>query len=172
MKLKICLLAASVAVLVSCGPSYRATDQYGTIVVPAGTRTAFTTQYPTATVVVWSTYDVATLPIDWDLAGWPAMDQNDYVVKFTVDNEPYYAWYDSDGNWIGTAYVINDYKTLPSAVSSTINAQFSGYTITGVNKEFQKDRMVYEVQLRNGDSKAKLLIDGSGNIIRQKTVIK
>jgi len=32
--------------------------------------------------------------------------------------------------------------------------------------------MVYEVQLKNGDSKAKLLIDGNGNIIRQKTVMK
>ena len=171
MKLKIWMLAAGLAVLASCGPSYRATDQYG-VVIPVRTQTAFTTQYSNATVVTWSQYDAATLPIDWDLAGWPEMDQNDYVVRFTMDNMPYYAWYDSDGNWIGTAYVINDYKTLPSAVSSTINSQFSGYIITSVNKEFQKDRMVYEVQLRNGESKAKLLIDGNGNIITQKTVMK
>ena len=171
MKLKIWLLAASLAVLASCGPSYKATNQNG-VVVPAGTRTAFITQYPNATVVTWSQYDAATLPIDLDLAGWPAMGQKDYVVRFTMDNEPYYAWYDSEGNWIGTAYVITDYKILPSTVSNTINSQFSGYTITSVNKEFQKDRMVYEVQLKNGDSKAKLLVDGDGNIIKQKTVTK
>jgi len=171
MKLKIWMLAASIVVLVSCGPSYRATDQYA-VVVPAGTQTAFTTQYPGATTVVWSRYDVATLPIDWELAGWTAMDQDDYVVTFYQDNDKYYAWYDSDGNWIGTAYVINDYKSLPSAVSGTINTQFSGYTISGVNKEFQKDRMLYEIHLSNGNSKVKLLVDANGNIVKQKTVTK
>jgi uncharacterized membrane protein YkoI len=171
MKLKILVLAASLAVLASCGPSYKATDQYA-VVIPAGTQTAFTTQYPTASTVVWSRYDVATLPIDWELAGWPTMDQNDYVVSFNMDNDKYYAWYDSDGNWIGTAYVVIDYKSLPSVVNSTINSQFSGYTITGVNKEFQKDRMVYEVRLQNGDNKVKMLIDANGNIIKQKTVMK
>ena len=169
MKLKILSLVAAITMLVSCGPSYKVTDQSTVIDVPSGIQTSFTTQYPTATDVMWSTYDVSAVPIDWELTGWPVMDGSDYVVKFNMGSDKYYAYYDSNGDWIGTAYVINDYKTLPDAVNNTLNSQFAGYSITSVNKEFQKDRMAYEIQMKNGDSKIKLLVDSNGNIIRQKT---
>ncbi len=173
MKLKILMLAAGMAMLASCGPSYRVTNgSTVTVDIPASIQTSFTTQYPTATDVIWSTYDATLLPIDWELAGWSAMDQGDYVVRYSINNDKYYAWYDSDGNWIGTAYVVNDYKSLPSAITTMINDKFAGYTITSVNKEMQKDRMAYEIQLKSGDSKAKLLVDENGNIIKQKTVTK
>ena len=179
MKLKILMLAAGVAALASCGPSYRTTDKtsVGTagavgIDVPASIQKSFTTQYPNATVVVWSNYDATVVPIDWDLTGWPAMDKGDYVVSYTMTNDKYYTWYDSDGNWIGTAYVVNDYKSLPPAISTMLNDKYAGYSIVTVNKEMQKDRMSYEIQLKNGDSKAKLLVDENGNIIKQKTVAK
>jgi len=173
MKLKILMFAASMAVLVSCGPSYRVTNRSTVGVdVPTIIQTSFTTQYPTAGDVVWSTYDAATLPIDWELSGWPAMDQGDYVVTFNLNNDKYYAWYDSDGDWIGTAYVVSDYKSLPPAINTMINDKYSGYTITAVNREMQKDRIAFEIQLKNGDSKAKLLVDENGNIIKQKTVTK
>jgi hypothetical protein len=59
MKLRILILIASVAVLASCGPSYRVTDgstvSKDTIGVPTETKSAFSTQYPTATNVVWTT---------------------------------------------------------------------------------------------------------------------
>jgi hypothetical protein len=161
------------AVLVSCGPSYRVTDQTTVGVdVPAAVTTAFTTQYPTATTVVWSNYDATVLPIDWELSGWPAMDQGDFVVTYNLNNDKYYSWYDSDGNWIGTAYVMNDYKSLPSAINTMLNDKYAGYSIVSVNKEMQKDRMAYEIQLKSGDSKAKLLVDENGNIIKQKMVTK
>jgi len=173
MKLKILMLAAGMAVLASCGPSYKVTNRATVGVdVPASIQTSFTTQYPSVTNIVWSTYDASTLPIDWEMAGWPAMDQGDYVVSFNVSNDRYYAWYDSDGNWIGTAYVISDYKSLPAAINTMINDKYPGYTITMVNREMQKDRVAYEIQLKNGDSKAKLLVDENGNIIKQKTVTK
>lgn len=170
MKLKTLIAAAGIVVLASCGPSYQATDQPVGIVVPEGTRTAFITAYPGATNVVWSSYDSqVAIPIDWELTGWPAMGVDDYVVSFNVDSDRYYAWYDSDGTWIGTAYVVTNHSSLPAAVNNVLNTQFSGYTLTSVNKEFQKDRVAYEIEMNNGTSKTKLLIDGSGNIIKQKT---
>jgi len=173
MKLKILMFAAAMAILASCGPSYRVTDGSAVVIdVPTGIQTTFTTQYPTAGNVIWSTYDVTTLPIDWELSGWPAMDEGDYLATFTLNNDKYYAWYDSNGDWIGTAYVISDYKSLPSAINTMINDKYPGYTITEVNREMQKDRMAYEIQLKSGDSKAKLLVDENGNIIKQKTVAK
>ena len=174
MKLKILMLAASAAVFASYGPSYRVTDQSKSagMNVPVSVQTSFTTQYPTATTVVWVPYDANNVPIDLDLAGWSALDNSDYVATFTINNDQYYAWYDVNGNWIGSTYAVHDFKTLPSPVSSMIPDKFPGYTITSVNSEMQKDKMAYEILLKNGDSKAKLVVDANGNIIKQKTVTK
>src|SRR6266487_24345 len=172
MKLKILILAVGIAAFASCGPSYRVTDQStitDTVKVPSAIRSSFATQYPTAANVIWSNYDAAAaVPIDWDLNGWPALDQGDYVAIFNVNNDKYYAWYDSDGTWIGTAYVVSDYKSLPSAINIMITDKFPGYTISSVNREMQKDHLAYEIVLKNGDSKAKVLVDENGNIIKQK----
>lgn len=190
MKLKNFLtIVAAAGVLVACNPSYKATDKSrstsdstavsttdpsssasATVTVPEGTRTAFTTQYPTATNVVWANYDTqAEVPIDWEMAGWTTLDANDYLVRFDMDNESYYSWYDSDGNWIGSAYVMKDVTKLPEAVTNVINEKYPGYTVKSVNSEFQKDRMAYEVELTKTDGKAKILVDANGTIIKEKT---
>ena len=171
MKIKTFIAVAAIIIFTACGTPYRATDT--ALVVPVGVQTSFSTQYPGATAVVWSTYDShVALPIDWELAGWATLENDDYLVRFNQDNEDYYAWYDSEGNWIGTAYVMKDYKSMPSAINTTLNTQFPGYTITSVNREFQKDRMAYEILLSNGTAKAKVLIDGNGNIIKSKTRVQ
>jgi hypothetical protein len=170
MKLRSLIAATSIVVLASCSSTYRATDQT-VVVAPDGVRTTFVTAYPRATNVVWYNYDQTQtfVPIDWELVGWSPMEVEDYVVSFDMDGERYYAWYDSDGTWIGSAYVITDYKDLPEAVSSTLNKQFAGYTISSVNREFHGDRMAYEIELKNSNTKTKLLIDGSGTVIKQKS---
>jgi len=168
--------AAVVAVFASCSSPYKATDTSGTtttttttVVVPAGTQTAFTTQYPNSTNVVWSRYDpVGVAPIDWELSGWAPMDTSDYLVKFDLDNENYYAWYDSDGNWVGSAYVVKDHSTLPAAVNTTIANKYAGYSITNINREFKKDQIAYEIEMKKDDSKIKLLVDADGNVIKEK----
>jgi uncharacterized membrane protein YkoI len=192
MKLRNFLTIVAVGgVFVACSPSYKATDKTRsttdsttvsttdagatttttttTVTVPEGTRTAFKTQYPTATNVVWTNYDTkAEVPIDWEMAGWTTLDANDYVVRFDMDNEGYYTWYDSDGNWIGSAYVMKDVSQLPEAVTKVINEKYAGYTIKTVNREFQKDKMAYEVELTKTDGKAKILVDANGTIIKEK----
>jgi hypothetical protein len=168
MKLGNFLVAAAALGFVACGSPYRATDNT-VVVAPASAQTAFTTQYPTATNAVWTTYDVATVPIDWELAGWTTVDAGDYLVRFDMDNENYYAWYDESGNWIGSAYVVKDVSTIPAAITKSVNDQFAGYTITSVNREFQKDRMLYEVELKGPTNKMKLLVDGNGTVVKQKT---
>lgn len=167
MKLRDFLVVAVTAGFAACSSPYQATDTT-TVVAPDGTVTAFTTQYPNATNAVWTRYDAAVVPIDWELAGWSTLDNNDYLVRFDMDNENYYAWYDDTGEWIGTAYVIKDVKTIPEAVSKAVNTKYPDYAISTVNREFQKDRMVYEVEAKSGDSKVKLLVDGNGNIVKEK----
>ena len=173
MKLKILMMAAGVAVLASCGPSYRVTNRSTVgIDVPAGVRTTFTTAYPDATDIAWSMYDATMVPIDMELAGWTTLDPGDYVVTFNVKGDKYYAYYDPNGDWIGTAYLLTDYKSLPNPINTMITTKYAGYTITSVDRVMQKDRIAYEVQLKNGNSKAKILVDENGNIIKEKSVSK
>jgi hypothetical protein len=173
MKLKTLIMAAGVAaILASCGERYQATDQTTLVTVPVHMQTAFANEYPGATNVIWTNYngdEVLISSLDWELAGWPAMTSDDYVARFDMDGEKYYAWYDSDGTWIATAYVVNDYKSLPTSVTNYVSVNYPGYTITSVNKEFQKDRVAYEIEMKNTTTKVKLLIDGSGNVIKQKS---
>jgi hypothetical protein len=169
MKMRDLLAVAAVSVFAACSSPYRATDTT-VVVAPTGVQSSFTTQYPTASNVVWSTYDAnMAIPIDWELSGWSAMDAGDYVVRFDMDNENYYAWYDDAGTWVGSAYVVRDMSTIPSAVTTAVNTNFSGYSISSVNREFYKDKMVYEVELKNADTKVKMLVDANGTIIKQKS---
>lgn len=158
---------AVIALFTACSSTYRATDS-GVVISTDATK-AFDLQYPTATNVVWSSYDPNVVILnDWELAGWTVIDADDYVVQFDMDNEKYHAWYDSNGEWIGSAIVVNDYTTLPTMVRDAINTKYPGYTISSVNKEFHKDRVAYEVVLRDGDTRQVALIDLNGIVIKSK----
>ena len=168
MKLKTFFAAASAAFIIACSSPYQATDS-GVIVAPATTQEAFLVQYPGSSNVVWSYYDPGTVIInDWELLGWRALDANDYVVRFDMDGENYYAWYDADGTWIGTAYVVRDFNSLPSAINTTLQSKYPGYTISSVNREIEKGRMAYEVTLKSTDKKMVVLLDDYGNVIKSK----
>ncbi|MEI9909872.1 MAG: PepSY-like domain-containing protein [Bacteroidota bacterium] len=169
MKFRTFLAAAAIIIFAACETPYRATDNSG-IAVPVEMQTAFSAQYPNAGNIVWTNYDPGVVVLnDWELSGWAPVDATDYVVRFNMDNEDYYAWYDLDGTWIGTAYVVKDYTLLPSAVQATLNSQFPAYSIASVNREFQKDRVAYEIVIKKDDTKVVMLVDNEGNIIKQKT---
>jgi hypothetical protein len=170
MKMKAFLAVAAIVGFSACETSYQATDT--SFAVPDGIRADFETQYPNVANVTWSSYDPNVVVInDWELAGWQVLDANDYAVRFNMDNEDYYAWYDSDGTWIGSAHVVRDFNTLPTQVNTTLRTQFPAHTISSVNREFYKDRSVYEVVMKDksSDTKVVLLVDGNGTIVKQKT---
>ena len=172
MKLQSLSLMAAICLLLSCGTTTTTTttSDNAAFAVPTTITTSFTTQYPTASNITWSAYDPSTTPIvDWEFVGWPAMDANDYVVRFEMDGQTHYGWYDDAGNWVGTAYVINAFNTLPSAVINTLNTKFPGYSFETAQREFWKDQMAYEVKLKKtDDDKVKVLIDANGTILKQK----
>jgi len=102
------------------------------------------------------------------MADWEKMDKEDYMVTFDMDNEKYYAWYDSEGKWIGSAYKMDDISKLPAPVSTAIKnaikTKYTGYTVSNVNREFQKDKKTYEVELVKEESKVKMLVNSTGKI--------
>lgn len=167
MKLKLFLAVAVIAIFTACSSTYRATDTG--FVVSTDASNAFNTQYPNATNIVWSAYDPNVVIInDWDMAGWTVIDADDYVVQFDMDGEKYYAWYDMNGEWIGSAIAVTDFTTLPDMVRSEIKAKYPGYTISSVNKELHKDRVAYELVLKDGDTKQIVLMDLNGVVLKSK----
>ncbi|HYE54739.1 MAG TPA: PepSY-like domain-containing protein [Chitinophagaceae bacterium] len=175
MKNRLFGIAASAALIfTACGTPSESTTLSSTSSNPAyaapGTvQAAFTTQYPNATNVTWTAYDAAGVPIDWEMTGWTTLDASDHAVSFDMDGQRYYAWYDGDGTWVGSTYVIDDYTKLPAAVQSVISTKYNGYTIQKVHQEMWKDQLAYEIKLkRTDDDKVKLLVDNQGNILKEK----
>lgn len=135
-------------------------------VVPAA-KTNFESKYPGASNVSWGYYEPYS-DIDWEWAGWPALDTKDYTVRYNLDGNDYYTWYDEEGNWIGTTNVVTNHSSLPAPVNSAIKREFKDYTITSVNKENDKNREAYEVKLEKGSDKATVLITADGTVFKKK----
>ncbi len=176
MKIQHLILAGSIVLATSCGSSRTTTsDMYSTsnaaivVDVPVGIQTDFTARYPAASTVTWSRYNDVTVPIAWELTDWRVLGDRDYVVRYSMDNRNYYSWYDFDGNWIGSTYMVSDFSTLPSTIRDMISASYSGYTISTVHNVFWKNMNAYEIELKNADSKVKLLVDANGNVLKKKT---
>lgn len=173
MKLKIMSLVAAIALLAtSCGTTYTSTSDNAAynVNVPIGIRSNFAVAYPDATDVVWNSYNPVTTPIDWELAGWQALDTDDFTVTFNMGNDVYHAFYDSDGTLVGTTYEITDYTRLPYSVHTMLQERYKGFTIHSVQRENVGTRTAYEVKLKNDqdDAKVKLLVDANGNILKEK----
>ncbi len=139
------------------------------ITPPATVTTSFTTRFPKATNVKWYQYNSSTVPIEWDLTGWPALTNRDYTVMYDLDNAKYYAWYDAQGNWVGSTYQMTDFAGLPAPVSKMLSAKYAGYTIGNVHTETYKDMSAYQIEMTKGSEKVKMVVDPNGNVLKQKT---
>lgn len=172
MKLKFLSLVAAAGLFVaSCGTTYQTTSDNAAynVNVPMNIRGGFAASYPDATNVAWNSYDITTVPIDWELTGWNTLDADDYTVSFDMRGNKYYAWYDANGNLVGSAYAISDYTNLPYAVNTLLQQKYNTYTIDAVQREMWGSQTAYEIKLKGTDeSKIKLLVDSDGNIIKEK----
>jgi len=187
MKLKSLLfISGSLLILSSCGENSTSADSKTDstsvttvapadhtsapvqVEVPAPTKTHFETTYPNATNVTWSRYEQPVANIEWEWTAWPMLDTNDYVVTYDWDGADYYAWYDQDGNWIGTTGTVADIAGLPTTVSNTVKSQFSGFTVTSIDKENDKNREAYEIKMEKGEDKMKALIAADGTVLKKK----
>ena len=136
--------------------------------VPQPARTSFESRYPQASSVKWSRYEPTTYDeADWQSDWWKNMDTSDYQVQFNWEGMDYTAWYDN-GEWIGSSARMTDNAKLPKAVNDAIHSRYSDYTIKEVDKENDKNKTVYEVDLEKGNDKLKLHFDENGNVVKGK----
>ncbi len=141
-----------------------------TVVVPEPVKVSFKEKYPAASNVTWSRYEPVST-FDWDWSGWSLMDTADYVVKYNVDGSDYWTWYDNENNWVGTVSPVTDYAGLPEAVNNSIQSNFPGYTLVSVDKENDKNRTAYELELTKGEDKMKALIAENGTVLKKKGIV-
>ena len=141
-----------------------------TIVVPDPIQTSFRQKYPDVRDVTWSRYEPVST-FDWEWSGWPVLDTGDYMARFNWNNSDYWAWYDSDNNWIGSVSTISDFNSLPAAVNKRITTDYNGYTIVSVDLENDKNRTAYEIDLAKGEDKVTLLLDENGKVLKKKSLI-
>lgn len=172
MKLKfLSLVAAAGIFFASCGTTYQSTSDNAAynVNVPTNIRSSFAIAYPDATAVVWNAYDPNSVPIDWELTDWNTLGSDAYTVSFNMGSDQYYAWYDANGNLVGTTTVVSDHTKMPYAVSAMIRDKYNGYTIDRIDREIAGSKTNYEIKLSQGDAKVKLLVDSNGNILKEKT---
>ena len=139
------------------------------ITAPSNIQSSFSTRYPTASDAKWNYYDNTKLPIDWELTGWPALTNRDYAVMYNADGNTHYAWYDARGNWVGSTSPMKDFTGLPAPVTQMLSSKYAGYKISEVHAETYKDQAGYEIEMNKGTEKIKMVVDATGNILKQKT---
>jgi Protein of unknown function (DUF2874). len=181
------ITAAALALLSSCGnnegdktatadstttTTTAVTDNttVSSVEVPATTRTSFETKYPQASNVRWEYHRPGVYDIEWDWSGWPTVDTADYVANFNWEGSDYWAWYDQDGNWVGSVSRVHNNSALPTAVNNTLNSQYKDYTVVTIDKENDKNRTAYEIDLEKGTDKVRILVDENGKILKKKTI--
>jgi hypothetical protein len=190
MKRNLIVFAASVFLFASCGDNktettYNEKDTSSTknatitpdpAAVPPATNVynppdhvvvAFKNKYPTATNVTWSAYQPYDR-INWEWTGWPSMDTSYYAVNYTVDNKKLWGWWDRDKNWIGSTSTIEDSTMLPDAVKNTLKKNYTGYRVTSIDEEMDKNRTAYEIRLEKGTAHVRILVDKNGKILKKK----
>jgi len=171
MKIKAMVAIAAIVILAACKTSYKATDTTYSTVAPAGSETVFLTQYPGASHVIWVHSDPSMpAPFDWQLAKWTPLTDKDYLVRFYLDGDYYYAWYTDSGVWIGSSYTVKDLSRTPPEITNTIRNHYPYYIIDDVRTEIQKDKTTYEVELKNTQDRRIVLLDASGAIISEKSI--
>ena len=129
--------------------------------VPDSVVQSFNTKYPSIKPIEWVKYE----PIESDDM---KMDDEYYYVRYNNDGADYMSWYNNQGEWVKTSTKIPGNSKLPDAVNKTINAQYPNYTIVEIDKENDKNMEMYEVELKNGEEKAKLKILADGTIYKRK----
>lgn len=131
--------------------------------VPAPLVAKVTPRVKTAKDVKWVAYE----PVEadkWDTA------KDYYIVMYTYKNVPYEDWYYGDGELIKSEEKISlpNSGVLPKEVVKAIMENYPGYEIVEVDKENDKDMDMYEVEMKQGEKKAKVKFLPNGNIFKAK----
>ena len=118
--------------------------------VPANAKTALSQKFPDATHVKWQ-----------------KENDNEWEAEFTLNEKDYSANFDNQGTWKETEYKI-DTDEIPAAVKTTLDEEFTEYTIEGSELSETATGKIYEIELKKGEEKLEVTFDMKGNVIQKK----
>lgn len=119
--------------------------------VPQKVKDAFTKKFPTATKVKWDKENAT----EWE-------------AEFKMDNTEYSANFLEDGTWKETEHAIDD-KEIPKNVKSALMSAFPGYKIKESELSETKDVMLYEFEIKKGESEIEVALDKTGKVVKKET---
>lgn len=122
--------------------------------VPAQVKSAFALKFPKATNVKWG-----------------RENEKEWEAEFKNDGRSYSANFDNSGTWMETEYRIN-LSEIPVQVKATLDKEASGSKIKVSELSETKDGKFYEFVIGKGEGKAELVIDSTGNVVKNEKLKK
>lgn len=116
---------------------------------PKAVTNAFAKKFPTAKSV------------SWDKEG-----ASEWEAEFKMDGMEYSANFDTKGTWKETEHAV-ELSKVPQKVKDALMKNFPDYKVKESEVSETADGMVYEFEIKKGDSKMEIAIDANG-IIKKK----
>ena len=122
--------------------------------VPSEVKAAFSRKFPAATGIKWD-----------------KENDNEWEAEFTWNEKEYSANFDNQGTWMETEYKIST-DEIPVAVKTTLDEEFTGYTIEESELSETAVGKIYEIELKKGEEELEVTIDMKGNVIQKEQIKK
>jgi len=122
--------------------------------VPQNILNAFSHKFPNAKEVEWGKEGTDVWEAEFELS------DKDMSANFNIR-----------GTWLETETELVK-KDLPNVVKNVILTDYKGYKIKEIGFTETSDYKAFEVEVKKGAKVLELVIDGSGNIVKTKTINK
>ena len=99
--------------------------------------------------------------VEWEIKG------DVYDVEFDVGFADHEAWFDNTGKMIKHEEEIKT-AGLPETVSSVLRKEYKPYQISDVKKIEIESKVVYQLDLKNGNEEWKMTFDSTGKLVEKK----
>lgn len=98
---------------------------------------------------------------------WEKENADEWEAEFEMNGIEYSANFDAKGKWQETEHEIK-VSELPGKVKSTLDNDFSGYTIEEAEIAETPKGKFYEVTIEKGSDEMEVVINISGEVIKKK----
>lgn len=97
---------------------------------------------------------------------WEMENETEWEAEFKMEGTEYSANFLEDGTWQETEHEINR-KSIPSNVKTTLDTEFSGYTIEEAELTDTTKGSVYEFELEKGEEEMEVAIAINGKVVNK-----
>lgn len=119
--------------------------------VPAAVTSTFNSKYPGMKVS------------DWDYKS----DQNAYVAQFNMSGRKKYAWFSTDGTWIGTNSELKVEDLPPAVFKSLTSGEYKDWTFGDYRETDSPEGLRIKVKAKYGNKEHHLTYNEAGMLLNK-----